>query len=900
MDAPIGTNGRRFGQAEGLTMAAAAWTVASLVRSMEHRGDAPAILSLQGGRTEAWSFGRLAKVVRDLSAGLGRAGLATGEPAAIYAPNMPEWVGVALALNTVGALVVPLDDLVDEQHTETLLVDSGAKWIFTTRSHLAGLRKMRGAQDFRLFLLDAAEGAGDGAESWLSLLAETSVPEFDVQPDQAACLFYTSGTTGTAKGFILTHANIGTNVQALVAEGLVSSGDRALLPLPLHHAYPYIVGMLAALESGMAIVLPESVSGPHMARALQAARVTAIVGVPRLYAALLVGIRARVAAYGRFAERCFSLLLALCVWAHRRLGLALGRWLLGPIRRQVAPDLRLLISGDADLSWALEAIGWEVLAGYGLAETGSVFSGNLPRRKRLGSAGTPIGDGKVRISKPDEAGVGEIELRGSSITRGYRGNPEANRAAFTEDGWFRTGDLGYVDEDGFLFVTGRVKEAIVLGGGKKVDPEALESIYAASPVIAEIAILERGGQLVALVRPDAERLREIGTLNVAQVVRVAVAEIAQKLPSYQRLAGLAVAARPLPRTRLGKYQRFLLPTLYDQAQRGVVEAASSEPTAQDRELLADPIAAAAWDLVSRRYAAKRPTLDSHLALELGVDSLEWMGLSVELEGRSGVTLSDEDLAAVDTVRDLLAALARTGADPAAGAAREQRLSADKERWLTPAGPLLSSIGLTLFGLNKLLMRLLFRLRVEGPERLPPSGPFLLVSNHASDLDPLAIAAALPYRRFRQLYWAGDRSRLFRSPVVRSLCRAVRLYPIDERTPASGIDMASSVLERGNAQVWFPEGWRSPDGRLQRFLPGIGALLVRTRVPAVPVYVSGTFQAMSRTQRWPRLHAIRVAFGAPQDPEALAARGRGASPEESMADALQQEVRTLAAGIGEDV
>ncbi len=882
-----------------------AWTVARLVQGMEARGDVPATLWIQEGRVEQWSYKDLAHTVQGLAAGLHQAGLAAGEPAAIYATNSPQWIAVALALNLVGALVVPLDDLATDERMQPIIADSKAKWIFTTREHLAVLRRKFGAEALCAYLMEGADDPASGAVSWLSLRAATPARLPELRPDQAACLFYTSGTTGPPKAFVLTNANIGTNVQALAAEGLVGPGDRALVPLPLHHAYPYIVGMLAALQCGMAIVLPQSVSGTHIAQALHAARVTVIIGVPRLYEALLSGLMARVAARGWLAKRLFSLLLALCSWAQKHHGLRLGHWLLRPFRRRIAPELRLLVSGgaklEADLSWTLEALGWETLAGYGLAETGSVFTGNLPRRKRLGSAGTPIADGEVRISNPDDGGIGDIELRGTNVTGGYRNDPEANRTAFTGDGWFRTGDLGYLDEDGFLFVTGRAKEVIVLGGGKKVNPEDLESIYAAHPLIGEIALLEHGGQLVALVRPNPERLREIGTLNVTHAVRVALEEVAKRLPAYERVAGFAIAARPLPRTRLGKYRRFLLPDLYDQLRSGVAPPEPVERSMEDRRLLASPVAAATWDIVSRRYAAKHPTLDAHLALDLGVDSLEWMSLSLELEAKLGIALLDEEMAAIGTIRDLITAVIRASARPAAaGVTRQQRMLADREYWLGPIGPALTLIGLFLFGFNKILMRLLFRIRARGLEHLPATGPLLLVANHASDLDPLALAATLPFRRWRQVYWAGDVVRLFGNPVLRLLCRAVHLYPVDERVPASAIETASCVLSRGDVQVWFPEGWRSPDGRLQHFLPGVGTLVAKTRAPAIPVYISGTFRAMPRTRRWPKLRAIRVVIGSLLDAETLEARGSGKSVEEKVTNALQAEVRALAMAIGEEV
>lgn len=876
----------------------AAWTVAGLIPRMEDRGDAPAVVTVRDGKTEAWSFGELSQTVRCMVGGLTAAGFEPGEAAAIHAPNAPEWIAAALALNTAGALVVPVDDLLGEAHARALVVDSGARWIFTTRAHLAALGEIPGRESFRIYLLDTDEDEG-GARAWRRLLAEQPAAIPELNPDQPLCLFYTSGTTGPSKGFVLTHANVGTNVRALAAEGLVGLGDRALLPLPLHHAYPYIVGMLTSMETGMAIVLPQSVTGPHVADALRAARVTVVVGVPRLYEALLAGIEARIARGRRLAKRLFSWLIRFCAWLHRCYGIPAGPWLFAPLRRRIAPKLRLLISGgarlEADLSWTLQVLGWQVLAGYGLAETSSVFTGNLPRRRKLGSAGTPLDGGEIRIAKPDEKGIGEIELKGASITSGYRNNTEANRAAFTDDRWFRTGDLGYLDSDGFLFVTGRAKEAIVLGGGKKVNPEEVEKIYAGNPVIREIAVLERGGQLVGLVRPDPDRLREIGTMNVDHAVRVALAEAAGHLPAYERLAGFAIAQQPLPRTQLGKYRRFLLPELYDEAKKGIRRRPAPELSAEDKRFLEDPLAARAWKLVAERYADKGVTLDSHLALDLGVDSLEWMTLSLELEGRLGVALAEDDLARIETVRDLVTAAARAKEKPAT--AREPE---DAGRWLAPLGPGLRAAGAALYGINKILMRSIFRLRVDGIERLPRSGAFVLVPNHVSDLDPLAVAAALPFEYFRRTYWAGDVVRLFRNAFLRAVCRAVRLYPVDERRPASAIETAARVLARGDIQVWFPESWRSPDGKLQRFLPGIGELLVKSGARAVPVYISGTFEAMPRTRRFPRAHPIRVVIGDPVAPEELAARGRGEREQECVASGLQEAVRRLAAGIGDDV
>ena len=213
---------------------------------------------------------------------------------------------------------------------------------------------------------------------------------------------------------------------------------------------------------------------------------------------------------------------------------------------------------------------------------------------------------------------------------GYLNNPEANSTAFTADGWFRTGDLGFVDRDGFLFVTGRVKETLVLGGGKKVSPDELERIYGDAPEIAEIAVLEEKGALVALVRPDPAKLYNRGATNLHDGIRVILGERAQRLPSYQRLSGFALTSQPLPRTRLGKYRRFLLPQLYAQALAGGTARAPQPPTPEDKALLQNPVAASVWHILRQRFPDQPLDFDTVLSLDLNLDSFGWMELAITL------------------------------------------------------------------------------------------------------------------------------------------------------------------------------------------------------------------------------------------------------------------------------
>jgi long-chain acyl-CoA synthetase len=211
--------------------------------------------------------------------------------------------------------------------------------------------------------------------------------------------------------------------------------------------------------------------------------------------------------------------------------------------------------------------------------------------------------------------------------------------------------------------------------------------------------------------------------------------------------------------------------------------------------------------------------------------------------------------------------------------------------------LLKTLALALYGLNRLLMRGLFKLHVSGAEKLPERGAFVITSNHVSDLDGLVMAAALPWSQFRRLYWAGDLVRMFSNPLNLLFCRAIHVFPVDANHPGAVLEAGRRVLKAGGVQVWFPEAWRSPDGMLQRFLPGIGQLLLRSGAPAVPAFIEGAFEALPRGRRVPKVHQITAAFGHPEPVDVLRVVGTGRTDEERIAGALRQRVAALAGRVG---
>jgi long-chain acyl-CoA synthetase len=873
-------------------------TLQDIVTELNRWPDKPAIVSFRDGAKETLTYRELENLSCRLAAGLIAHGISVSEPVAVYADNRPEAVAVRLALIAAAAMIVSIDQDVRAEQLAHVIEDSGCQRVFMLAGDLPQVRRSCG-DTLEVFLLDC-EKDETAAESWRNLLADQTANQRVVSSNEIAALFYTSGTTGPAKGVPLSHENIACNLNALLALNLIGPGDRILLPLPLHHSYPFIVGMLAPLAAGAAIVMPSEVTGPAIQTALRNGEPTLMVGVPRLYEVLYAGIEERIAARGKLTIALFRLLLRLSMGVQNRFGLRVGRRLFAAVHDGLAPSLRVLASGgarlDPEIGRRLEGLGWQVLSGYGLVETASISTFNSPGCARMESAGMPAPGVEIRIDDPDTAGRGEILIKGPNVFRGYHNDPEANRKAFTNDGWFRSGDLGVRDKDGYLYIVGRVKEMIVLPDGKNIAPEEVEALYRESPYVQDIAVIEREGGLAGLVVPDFETVRAAGSMRIEDLIRVSFAELAPQLPTYQRLSDFAITREELPRTHLGKFRRHRLLEIYERAQRG--EGRPSAPLSDtDRELLRSPTIAALWNWLERRFEGRALTLETSPQLDLGIDSLAWIALGLEIEDRFGFHLLEETLARVITLRDLLEAVqalpeAPETAEETAPNAR-RRLLAERDRLLAPTGPWFIVIGRILHALVRLAARAVFHLQVEGLHAVPKTGPLIIAANHASDLDPFMIGAALSFAHMREAYWGADVQRAFSHPILGRLARVIHLFPVNDRAPAASLEIAAAVLERGHKLIWFPEEWRSPTGELQRFLPGVAHLAIKASALIVPAYIEGTFQAMPRTRRTPRPAPIRVVFGAPISVTALEAKGQGDNREERICTALRDLVGALA-------
>jgi len=884
-------------------------TLQMLVRALPAYGNRQAVLTFRKDEFHAWSYGELSVAISRLASGLLAAGLSEGEPVALYSPNRIEWIIGCLALLQAGAVPVPIDSQITSDDLAHVLTDCQARRVMTIRSLLDRLTSVGLDRDRSIILLDADE---DDVRSLRRFQGNPAVAGPSVLPTDRAILFYTSGVSGRPKGVPLSHGNLLSNLHALTAVRVYCPDERLLLPLPLHHVYPFMVGLLAPLAQGLPIVLPHSLTGPQILRALREGRVTAIVGVPRLYEALYVAIERRIELSGRLLSLLFRAALACSGALLRRFCFPLGRGLFAPLRNRFAPDLRTMVNGGSplapDLAWKLAGLGWQIAGGYGLTETSPILTLTAPGSRRFDTAGVPLPGVCIRIGDSDpETGQGEVQARGPNVFAGYLHLPHKTEEAFTEDGWFRTGDLGYLDQGGYLHLVGRASSRITLPGGEKIWPERVEAVLDGGPSVRESGVFAREGRLVGIIVPQAASVQAGELDQVTQAIRVEIDARLRLLPSYYRLTDFVLSFDPLPRTRLGKIQRHKLGALFEASkQRTGPALAEARPISvelmvpEDRQLLEDPIASRVWSWLTGRFPAVRLTPDTNLSLELGLDSLEWMTITLELREKLGIELHEENLAHVVVVRDLLreAAEAEEAAGPSVDPVEqlvnpETLLDQEQRRWLTGRGLFLQGIGAVLFFLDRLLMRSLLGLEVHGVEHVPSQGSWVMTPNHVSLLDAPSIIAALEPPYLHRTYWGGWTGIMFRNSVMRFVSRATLVLPIDQSSrPLANLALGVAVLARGHNLVWFPEGDRSRDGKIQPFQPGIGLILSACPVPVVPVLIEGTFEVLPRGAWWPRRGRIRIFFGEAVHPDELAGGSKGPDRYRRIAQSLHDRVVAL--------
>jgi len=473
----------------------------------------------------------------------------SGEKVILYMENRPEWLFALFGTLLKGGIVVPVDSFLSPEELANILKDCKPSWAVVSHSTADRFNSAMELAKVPVSVIELSR-----------FVLSDGFPEYKPRnPEEPAFLLYTSGTTGTPKGVVLTIANIDHNIKAVERLGFLNENDRFLALLPFHHTYPLMAVAILPVALGMSVVFLERLTPDEIFSVISKSNVTVLVGVPRLYQLLRRKILQELSRLPLpvrvFATLSFKVLRNLDLKPLKRLVFA-------GVQRQVGKSLRFMISGGAKLNedvWKdLEAFGFEVLEGYGLTETSPLVCVNVPGCKKVGSAGKPVPGVEVKIAED-----GEVLVKGPNVMAGYYTRGSIKRSS-VKNGWLHTGDLGYIDEDGFLHITGRKKEVIVLEDGRNLHPEDVEMELVKSPYILDAGIFYHEGRLKAIVVPDMEALRERGLDSAETFIKEEFKKITGKLQPYKRPKDFKILYRELPRTRIGKLRRFLLPRIWEE------------------------------------------------------------------------------------------------------------------------------------------------------------------------------------------------------------------------------------------------------------------------------------------------------------------------------------------------
>ena len=513
-----------------------------------------------------------------IAAGLVKNGFKVGDHAALLAPSSPRWIIAYLGILKAGGIVIPIDKELKSIELQHILSDCDASVLFTDNpcfetvleivDSLPSLRRivtlnLTPAQDgCNTSSLIRAMGKGQDRQvtlqSFAELLQHAPFSHVPRSASDIAVILYTSGTTGRSKGAMLSHGNIVSNIQGAVAHLSLDESIHTLSILPINHVFEQVCGVLLPLSLGGTVSFCESLK--KIGDNLSEVKPTFFLGVPALYRMLLDRIMKKI------RDKALS---------HVLFSFPMTRPLVTSKIGQTFGTGTIFISGGAALDPAiaagLEKLGLTLLQGYGTTETSPIISAECATHRRLGSVGQLLPGIEVQIDNPNEEMVGEILVRGPNVMQGYYKNSQAT-AEVLEDGWYRTGDLGRLDRDGFLTLSGRARNLIVTPNGKNVYPEEVENELLKSPFIAETVVY---GQKVApvteeihaLIHPNMESLEEyarkqgkcaLTPAEVESLLRTEVHTVCAGLANYKRIKKITICGDEFPKTTTRKIKRFVV------------------------------------------------------------------------------------------------------------------------------------------------------------------------------------------------------------------------------------------------------------------------------------------------------------------------------------------------------
>jgi long-chain acyl-CoA synthetase len=539
--------------------------------------DKTAILYRSGKQQEftTWSFKQLGVECRRIGRGLLAAGLRKGDRVALWAENRPEWMAVWLGTAIAGLTVVPIDSLISEPECLNILTITKAKAFFYSlrkQEFANSLVSQRGS--FKVMVCFSSE-VPNSYERFGANADSQALPQVeDIAEQDPVSIVFTSGTTGFAKGVTLHHKGIIANSSAAIQSLRAYHTDVFINVLPLHHTYPTTCSFISPLSVGAAIIIVEKLVGKVVVDDIRDGGGTFLIAVPLLYDKVMAAIDQGYQKIPGILRVPLNGLRKIALNQAKKGNYQFGQRVFRFIRKKAGlVSIRIMVAGGGPLSPRtadfFDSLGFNMVHGYGMSENSPLISVNTPWHKNNVSVGLPVKYTDVKILDKNEEGIGEIAVKSPSIMVGYYKNPEATAEILTKEGYLKTGDLGYRDEQGFIYINGRKKNLIVSSGGKNIYPEEIEGYFDGSRVIGEILIVGRkeqefgGEQVFAVVVPNKETLeldypgQVLHEVFLKEMIKKEIERVNRGLARYKKISDFTLRHEAFEKNAQQKIRRFL-------------------------------------------------------------------------------------------------------------------------------------------------------------------------------------------------------------------------------------------------------------------------------------------------------------------------------------------------------
>ena len=749
---------------------------------------------------------------------------------AIFSPNRPEWIYSFYGAWDSKSTVVPIDFMAKPEELAYILNDSESKIIFYADETSEVLNEALPLLNFQpvLYNFDKIKEPEHETNSDISI---------EGQKDETAVIIYTSGTTGSPKGVMLSFDNLMANVEAVAQIIPIFTADRPVMVLlPLHHIFPLLGTIVAPLQVGALIALTPSMKSDAILKTLQENKIAITIGVPRLYEAILKGIMTKIN-----ANKVAKALYKVAKTVNSR---SFSQKIFKKVHDSLGGNIMYMVCGGAklneDIAIAYKTLGFEMLEGFGMTEAAPMITFTRPNRWKIGSAGEPMPCTELKFED------GEVLARGRNIMKGYYNRPEET-AVTLRDGWLHTGDLGHLDKEGFIHITGRSKDIIVLSNGKNINPEEIEfKLLSLSEYILEIAVFEKNDTLQCVIFPDIKKMNEANIKDIENTFNQHLIQIYNSAVSaYKRISKFYIIKEELPKTRLGKVQRFKLLELLEPDNKR--KRLKDEPKFEEYVVIKDY-------LIENNRKSVLP--DDDFELDLALDSLEKVNFMVFLEKTFGLKLDENVFSLHPTVEKMAKYMSEAKNKFQVETVRWSEILKEKVDHTLPK----SWFTHNLFkNVSKAFFKVYFDIQATGLENLPKA-PFILAPNHQTFFDGLFVSMYLNKHMLKNTYFYA-KAKHVQNKFVRALANRNNVIIMDiNKDLKVSMQKLASVLAMNKNVILFPEGTRTEDGSLGEFKKFFAILSLECKTPIVPVSIVGAHKALPKGSLIPRpLKKITVHF-----------------------------------------